>query len=318
MIANSLHNGSDSRVSHTESFARLTTQQDFTGGGTVTDDVSSNDLVTWLKRRFERWSDDHPTAGEPLTDIIVGVTDEPHRHAPWHEGAETLSSSTGEGEVDGVIRKTLALGGNRHTATQHSSHGAVDIANADLLTDGGAISQSLSTHVDELHIETCLEVMILIANVTQRGAVGKVHLMQNRRQVKTPSLPVRDGLAGIQCLNMANSLVNGAESELSENFASLLSHHHHEVDDVVGITGEFLTQFRILSSHTYRAGVGMALTHYDASLDNERGSCEPKLFGAKQGSYDDVASGLELTVTLHHDAVTKTIKQQGLLSLGQA
>lgn len=136
MIANSLHNGSDSRVSHTESFARLTTQQDFTGGGTVTDDVSSNDLVTWLKRRFERWSDDHPTAGEPLTDIIVGVTDEPHRHAPWHEGAETLSSSTGEGEVDGVIRKTLALGGNRHTATQHSSHGAVDIANADLLTDG--------------------------------------------------------------------------------------------------------------------------------------------------------------------------------------
>ena len=48
----------------------------------------------------------------------------------------------------------------------------------------------------------------------------------------------------------------------------------------------------------------MALTHHDASLDNERGSCEPKLFGAKQGSYDDVASGLELTVTLHHDAVT--------------
>ena len=62
----------------------------------------------------------------------------------------------------------------------------------------------------------------------------------------------------------------------------------------------------------------MALTHHDASLNNERGSCEPELFGAKQGSYDDVASGLELTVALHHDAVTKTIKKQGLLSLGQA
>lgn len=38
---------------------------------------------------------------------------------------------------------------------------------------------------------------------------------------------------------MVNSFVNGVEFEFSENFVSLFSYYYYEVDDVVGIIGEF-------------------------------------------------------------------------------
>ena len=39
---------------------------------------------------------------------------------------------------------------------------------------------------------------------------------------------------------MAHGFVDGAESQLGEDLASLLGHHHHEVDDVVRVPGELL------------------------------------------------------------------------------
>ena len=45
---------------------------------------------------------------------------------------------------------------------------------------------------------------------------------------------------------------------------------------------------------------------------------KPNSSRAQQGSDDDIASGLQLTVDLHADSIAKTVEDQGLLSLREA
>jgi hypothetical protein len=84
--------------------------------------------------------------------------------------------------------------------------------------------------------------MILIANVTQRGAVGKVHLMQNRRQVKTPSLPVRDGLEtslDMKLIDMCTeALTNGTPVRQEVSIRNRHAPWHEGAETLSSSTGE--------------------------------------------------------------------------------
>ena len=51
---------------------------------------------------------------------------------------------------------------------------------------------------------------------------------------------------------------------------------------------------------------------------HQRRGGEAELLGAEQRGDDDVATGLELAVGLHDDAVAQAVEQQGLLGLGEA
>jgi len=62
----------------------------------------------------------------------------------------------------------------------------------------------------------------------------------------------------------------------------------------------------------------VADAHQDASRGDQGGRRETELLGSQQRRDDDIASGLQLTIALHHNAVAQAIEQQGLLGLGQA
>ncbi|SKZ72348.1 Uncharacterised protein [Mycobacteroides abscessus subsp. abscessus] len=116
---------------------------------------------------------------------------------------------------------------------------------------------------------------------------------------------------------MAHSLLQGAEPEASEQFAYLFGDEHEEVLDELRLAGETLTQQRILGGDADGAGVEMADAHHDATRDDERRRREAEFLGSEQCTDDHVASGLELAVDLHRDAVAKSVEQQGLLRLGE-
>ena len=100
--------------------------------------------------------------------------------------------------------------------------------------------------------------------------------------------------------------------------AHLLGEEREEVLDELGLAGEPLAQHRVLRRDTDRAGVEVADAHHHAAHDHERRGGEAELLGAEQRGDDDVATGLELAVGLHDDAVAQAVEQQGLLGLGEA
>ena len=61
----------------------------------------------------------------------------------------------------------------------------------------------------------------------------------------------------------------------------------------------------------------MADAHHHAARHDERRGGEAELLGTEQRRDHDVATGLQLTVGLHDDAVAQTVHQQRLLGLGE-
>ena len=180
MVANPLDHRCGSGVAHAESFTCLAAQQDLPGGGAVTDDVSGDDLVTGTEGGLHGRGDDHPATGQSLADVVVGVSDEPHRHAAWHEGTKALTSGTGEGEINGVVGKTCAIRRHRHPAAEHRADRAIDVADAELPSNRGAVGEGIGTHVDEFHVQARCQVVVLVADMVQRGALRQFHLVQDR------------------------------------------------------------------------------------------------------------------------------------------
>ena len=65
-----------------------------------------------------------------------------------------------------------------------------------------------------------------------RAASGDV---ENRREIDALGLPVRIGDRGVDLVDAAHHLVDGAEAELGHVLAHLLGDEEEEVDDVLGL-----------------------------------------------------------------------------------
>ena len=52
--------------------------------------------------------DDDPPAGEALAQVVVGVADQPQRHARGQERPEALPGRAAEGDVDRAVGQALA------------------------------------------------------------------------------------------------------------------------------------------------------------------------------------------------------------------
>ena len=142
--------------------------------------------------------------------------------------------------------------------------------------------------------------------------------VQDRAQVEPGRLPVVDGGPGVERLDLADGLGQGAEPELGQQLAHLLGDVLEEGDHELGLAAEALAQLGVLGGHADRAGVEVADPHHHAARHHQRGGGEAELLGAEQGGDHHVAAGLQLAVDLHHDAVAQPVEQQRLLGLGQA
>ena len=137
-------------------------------------------------------------------------------------------------------------------------------------------------------------------------------------EVQLVRLPMRGGLRGVQRADLADHLVDRAEAQLRHQLADFFGDEHEEVLHELRLAVEPLPQHRVLGGHAHRAGVEVADPHHDAARHHQRRGGETELLGAEQRGDHHVAAGLELAVDLDHDAVAKTVEQQGLLGLGQA
>jgi glutamate synthase domain-containing protein 3 len=145
--------------------------------------------------------------------------------------------------------------------------------------------------------------MILRDDLVADRALGQFRLVQDGREVEPCGLPVVDRIGGVEHVDLADGLLDGAEPELGEQLADLFGDVGEERLDEFGLATEALPQLGVLGGDTHGAGVEVAHPHHHATRHDEGGGGEAELLGAQERADDDVAAGLHLTVDLHDDAV---------------
>ena len=164
--------------------------------------------------------------------------------------------------------------------------------------------QRLAAHHDQLLVQRLVQAVVLLGAVVQVLVhERRVRLVQHRRQVQLVRLPVRARQRGVQRADLADRLVDGAETQLRHVFADLFGDEQEEVLDEFRLAGEPLAQHRVLGGHADRAGVQVAHPHHDAARHHQRCCGEAEFLGAEQRGDHHVAAGLELTVDLDDDPV---------------
>ena len=131
------------------------------------------------------------------------------------------------------------------------------------------------------------------------GAV--VDFSQNAAEIEPARLVGELCRVNLNQIGATDDVVELAEAHLSQILAHLFGHKHIVVNQILAPSKEPLAQFRVLSGHAHRAGVGVALAHKNAAQNNQLGSAKGELASAQQSHCHHVAASFELAVGLHLD-----------------
>ena len=147
-------------------------QEDLPRRGAVRDDVAGDDLLLGGERGLRGRCHDEATTRQTLAHVVVGIADEPQRDALRKERAEALSGRAGERDVDRVVGKPGALGRPGDDVAQYRPDRPVDVTDRGGLLDRSALLDRLARQLDELHIESLTETVVLgRRRVQRRGAL---------------------------------------------------------------------------------------------------------------------------------------------------
>ena len=221
--------------------------------------------------------------------------------------------------MDGIFRQSSGAIAPGDFATNDGADHAVDVPDLNRARDLGTFLDRRLAHLHEHGvIERLVQAVILsdLAEATHfRAGIG---LEKNLAEVESLGLPVIDRLAGFQPVRASDHFSNGAEPELSHEFADFLRDELHEVHRVRRVAGEVLAQLGGLGGHADRAGVQMADTHHDAAERDERCGGETEFLGAEHRRDNDVATGLQLSVRFDRDARAEIVQHERLMGFGEA
>ena len=256
--------------------------------------------------------------GQPLAEVVVGVTDQAQRHPAGHEGPEALAGRAGQADVDRAVGQPGALPLLGDLVAEHRADGAVDVADRQVDLDVAGVLDGRLGLADQLDVEGVLEAVVLADRLQHRLAVRVLGHGEDRADVEAGRLPVVDRRLRVERLDVADHLGHRAEAELGHQLADLLGDVLEERLDELRLAAEALAQLGVLGGDADRARVEVADAHHHAARHDERGGGEAELLGAEEGGDDDVAAGLQLAVGLDDDAVAQAVEQQRLLGLGQA
>ena len=202
--------------------------------------------------------------------------------------------------------------------TQNRANGAVYVTDrhleGSLLTGADAVGNL----VDDLPVQVVLEHIRLRLNPPKSTTVGSVRPGQDQREVQVLAFPMVDGLAETEPGDLADHVVERLEAQFGHDPAHFLGYEKHELLKVLRPAGETFAQFRILRANTDRTRAQVTLSHQHAAQAHQGGSAKTKSLRAEQCSDDHVASGLELSVHLHPDAISQAVEYESLLRLSQA
>ncbi len=132
VVPHPFHHRRGPRVAHAEALPHLAAHVALAAGGPVEDDVAGDDLLLGGEGRRLVGAQHHATARQSLGQVVVGVPDEPQRHAPRDEGAEALPRRAPEGEGDGVVGQARAPVLGRDLVAEQGPHRAVDVGDGQL------------------------------------------------------------------------------------------------------------------------------------------------------------------------------------------
>ena len=125
---------------------------------------------------------------------------------------------------------------------------------------------------------------------------------EQRGEVETVGFPVLDGGVGSKALNMADHVVDGAESQARHVLPGFFGYHEEVVHNMLGQAREFLAQLGVLGGDADRAGVQVAFPHHDTPERNQGGRGEAELLRSKKSGDRYISACLELPVCLENDA----------------
>src|SRR3984893_10809407 len=153
----------------------------------------------------------------------------------------------------------------RDLARQHCADSAMDIANWPLDAHGLALVKRRLRLGDQLVVERFVEMVLLPLAIVDRDSALRRLLVQQTREVDPLGLPVVDRLHHIELVDPAHHLVEGAEAESRHPLAHFFGDKEEIIDDVLGLSGEALAQYRVLRRNADRAGIEMALAQSGAA-----------------------------------------------------
>src|SRR5580700_5609016 len=152
--------------------------------------------------------------------------------------------------------------------------------------------------------------MFLSRNASYSYRVGYIRRGKYGRQVKSVCLVEVDGMIGIQHFKSANHFVHVGESEFRHNLTDLFREEEEERNHVFRSARKLLSEHRILSCDTDRAGIQVANPHHDAAHCDERSAGKAELFGAEQSGNHNVSAGLQLTIGLHPNPTAQIVSYE--------
>src|SRR4029078_421549 len=111
--------------------------------------------------------------------------------------------------------------------------------------------------------------MILLDISPQWCAIRYRWRLQDRRQIQSVGLPVRNRLRAVEHLDVSDCLIQRAEPERREELPYLFCDVLEESDDEFRLAGEATSQLRVLGRDANRTGVEMAKTLLAATRHDE-------------------------------------------------
>ena len=307
MVSGTLRYGHGTAVPHTEPLTDGTRGVELSGCRTVHQGVTGDDVAAG---NIPVMGEDDPSAGETLSNVVVGESLHPEGHTLGEERTEALSGGTDERYVQSVI---LQVGTPADDLSgQHHTHGTVDVGEPVDLLGPPARPDSLAAVLQDPPVEHTGEDVGLTGSDPPVTVEGHEH----GREVHVGRL----ALCGLhlQQVRTADDLVQGPESHAGQGGPDVLGHEPPVPDDLIGVGPELGPPLGVLCGDTDGTCVGVALAAHHAS-HGDHGRCgEPELLCTQQGGDDHVPGGLHLTVHLQTNASAETVDHESLLDLGQS
>ena len=156
-------------------------------------------------------------------------------------------------------------------------------------------------------IERPTQAVILRFAMVAGNVFRHIRHMKNARKIEPFGFPVRHTFRGFEQIGTADQVFKFSYTDLRHQLAHFFGDEEEKVDDVLGLAGKFLAQYRVLRCHADRTGIQMAFAHHDAAFNHQRRSREAEFIRTQQCADQDITTGFHLPIDLHRDAATQTI-----------
>ncbi len=230
-----------------------------------------------------------------------------------------LAGSTVQRHIDRIGRQDIDAERLGHHVAEHRAHGTVRVDDVQGDLDGHAVAECFLRHGDQPLVKVLVQLVVLAGHVAQRHVVVELEPMQDGGSRSSPSAfqwLIASRVSRTSACPIASSRLRNPSSARISRTSS--ARNSKKLTTNSGLPLNRDRSSGVLRGNTNRAGVQVANTHHDAAGNNQRCSREAVFLATQQGSNDNVASSLELTVNLNHHTVTETVEHEGLLGLGEA